>query len=583
MVSALRSRRHFERSSSGRDPWPRVILAVVIAISAIILVELAVVLWIGVLKDTPGVSAIQYSASHYTSVFSDPFTYKVLLNTLGFSFVTLAVALAFGAPAAWLAERTDLPGKTVAFTLMTIGLLLPGFTSAMGWVFMLHPKVGLANDWLVGALHLQGPPFAITGVVGMGWVEGLNLAPIAFVMTAVVFRAMNPALEEAAQMAGANFRQTWFRVTIRLALPGVLAASIYIFTIGFAAFDVPAIIGLGNRVFTFSTYLLTLLQSEVDLPRYGAVAALSTVVLALAGALSWWYNAVQRRAWRYSVVTGKGYRPRILKLGRWVWPAWIFLGLYFVLSKLLPILVLIWASLLPYLHLPSLDALAAVSLVNFHKQNWELVISGLINTGVLMILTPTLAVVVSLAFSWIVLRTKIRGRSLFDFVAFLPHAVPNIVFGVATLLVSLFIVDKIVPIYGTVWLLLLAFVVGRISYGTRMTNTGLIQIDKELDESAQVCGASTLSVLTRVLVPLLAPTMLYAWLWIALLAYRELTLAVLLTTTDNMTLPVLIWNTWFGGAQGPAAALSLIMLGGMAPLIVVYWLVVRRSGVAPVS
>jgi len=582
MVSALRSLRS-EGSSSGADPWPRVILAVVVAVSAIILIELAVVLWIGVLKDTPGVSAIQYSASHYTSVFSDPFTYKVLLNTFGFSFVTLAVALVFGAPAAWLAERTDLPGKTLAFTLMTIGLLLPGFTSAMGWVFMLHPKVGLVNDWLVSALHLQGPPFAITGVVGMGWVEGLNLAPIAFVMTAVVFRAMNPALEEAAQMAGANFRQTWFRVTIRLALPGILAASIYIFTIGFAAFDVPAIIGLGNRVFTFSTYLLTLLQSEVDLPRYGAVAALSTAVLALAGALSWWYNAVQRRAWRYSVVTGKGYRPRILKLGRWVGPAWTFLGLYFVLSKLLPILVLIWASLLPYLHLPSLDALAAVSLVNFHKQNWELVIAGLINTGILMILTPTLAVAVSLAFSWIVLRTKIRGRSLFDFVAFLPHAVPNIVFGVATLLLSLFLLDKVVPIYGTVWLLLLAFVIGRISYGTRMTNTGLIQIDKELDESAQVSGANTLSVLTRVLVPLLAPTMLYAWLWIALLAYRELTLAVLLTTTDNMTLPVLIWNTWFGGAQGPAAALSLIMLVGMAPLIGIYWLVVRRSGVAPVS
>jgi iron(III) transport system permease protein len=552
-------------------------LAVVIGVSFVIVAQLGLVMWLSVIQGTPGFDPV-YSLDYYEVVFLDSFTYSVLLNTLGFSFATLFVSLLFGIPIAWLAERTDLPAKTLIFSLMTLGLLMPSFTSSMGWMFLLNPKVGLVNVWLIDLFGLSGAPFGITNVFGMGWVQGLSLAPIAFIMTAAVFRAMDPALEEAAYMAGANFRGTWLRVTMRLAWPGILAASIFIFTIGFAAFDVPAIIGLGSRIFTFSTYILLLLNPQIDLPQYGAVAALSTIVLALAGGLSWWYNVMQQRSRRYAVVTGKGYRPRIMSLGRWAWPAWGFIGLYFLLSKLLPVLVLIWASLLPYLMLPSAAAMDFVTLDNFRHQDWNLVQKSFTNTAILMVLTPTLSIVVSLAFSWIVLRSPIRGRSVFDFIAFLPHAVPNIVFGIAALLLALFVLDKIVPIYGTIWLLLLVFVVGRLSYGTRMTNSGLIQINRELDECAQMCGANTWSILRSVLVPLLTPTMIYAWMWIALLSYRELTLAVLLTTVDNMTLPVLIWGTWSGGAQGVAAALSLIVLLGMAPLVLVYWIVVRRSG-----
>jgi iron(III) transport system permease protein len=299
----------------------------------------------------------------------------------------------------------------------------------------------------------------------------------------------------------------------------------------------------------------------------------------LAGGLSWWYSVVQRQSRRYAVVTGKGYRPRIVALGAWTWPARIVVGLYFVLSKLLPLLVLVWAALLPYLQLPSLEALDAISLENFWRQDWPLVGHAFTNTAILMVFTPTLTVLVSLAFSWIVLRSSIRGRSVFDFIAFLPHAVPNIVFCVAALLLALFVLEKVVPIYGTIWMLLMVFVIGRLSYGTRMTNSGVIQISRELDECAEMCGAKTKGVMCSVLVPLLMPTLMYAWLWVALLSYRELTLAVLFTTFDNVTLPVLIWGTWSGGAQGVAAALSLIMLVGMTPLIFVYWVVVRRTAV----
>jgi iron(III) transport system permease protein len=318
------------------------------------------------------------------------------------------------------------------------------------------------------------------------------------------------------------------------------------------------------------------------LPKYGSVAALSTIVLVLAGALSWWYSNVQKNARRYAVVTGKGYRPRITQLGGWVWVAWGFVAVYFTLSKLMPFLVLIWVSLLPFVQPPTAAAMNFVSLNNFLRLDWNQIWRALGNTGILMVLTPTLTLMMSICFSWIVLRSRISGRSWFDFIAFLPHAVPNIVFAVAALLLALFVIDKIVPIYGTIWLLLLVFVVGNISYATRMTNSGLIQINRELDECASTCGANTGAVVWAVLIPLLTPTMIYAWLWMALLAYRELTLAVLLTSVENITLPMFIWNTWQGGNSGVSAALSLVLVMGLVPLIAVYWYVVQRRG-APVS
>jgi len=184
----------------------------------------------------------------------------------------------------------------------------------------------------------------------------------------------------------------------------------------------------------------------------------------------------------------------------------------------------------------------------------------------------------SLAFSWVVLRSKIPGRAGFDFIAFLPHAVPSIIFSVGALLIALYIIQRAVPIYGTIWILLVVFTIARISYGTRVTNSGLIQIHVELEESALMSGAARWTAFRRIAIPLLAPTLLYAWLWIALLTFRELTLAVILSTADNITFPVVVWSLWLGGGLGQASALALVMLLLMTPMIVIYWLFARRLG-----
>jgi iron(III) transport system permease protein len=564
------------------NAMPAVVAASVILVSLVILAHLAVVLWLGFVSGTPGSGSLAYSTKNFVEVFSDLRTYGVLLDTCEFASVTLAVALVFGIPAAWLVERTDFRAKTLLFTLMAVGLLIPGFAVAMGWLFLLHPRIGLINQFLVNALHLSAPPINIMTIAGMGWVQGLNLAPLAFVMTAAVFRSMNPLLEEAAQLHGGGFLAVLRRVTLPLAWPGILAASIYIFMTGFAAFDVPAIIGWGNRLLAFSTYLYLLLNPQDVLPTYGVAAALGTAVMAIAAIMSAWYGRMQRRSQRFAVVTGRAYRPRPFQLGWRVVPAWLFLGAYFLLSKIFPILVLAWSSLLPFFQLPSQRALATVSLAHYLTLPWELTVTALVNTGMLAVLTPTLTLAASLAFSWVVLRSKLPGRAGFDFIAFLPHAVPSIIFGVGALLIALYVVERVLPIYGTIWILLVVFTVVRISYGTRMTNSGLIQIHAELEESAQMSGAPRFLAFRRILLPLLAPTLLYAWLWIALLTFRELTLAVILSTADNITFPVLVWSLWLGGGLGQASALALVMLLLMTPMIFVYWFFARRLGLQAV-
>ncbi len=564
-------------SSRTRDLLPHFMLGTVVITSLVIVAHLAVVLWLSFVGGSPTDERLIYGLSNYHEVFTGTRTYRVVLDTCGFGLYSLAVALLFGIPTAWLAERTTLPGKTVLFTLMTLGILIPDFASSMGWLFLLHPRIGIVNVFLAQTFGIAGPVFDVTGIAGMGWVQGLNLAPLAFIMTAAVFRSLDPSLEEAAQMSGAGALSSLRRITAPLAWPGILAAVIYIFTISFAAFDVPAIIGWSSRTYTFSTYLYLLINPQDVNPHYGLAAALSSGMMIFAGVLSVWYGAMQKRSRRFAVVTGKAYRPRLIPIGRKAILAWCFIGLYFVLSKLVPLVLLAWASFLPYFQLPSARAIAALSLVHYRALPWNLAITGFSNTALLAILTPAITLAIAIAFSWVVLRSRLRFRNLFDLAAFLPHAIPGNVFGIGALLIALYALQRLIPIYGTIWILLLVFVIARLSYATRMTNAGLIQIHTELEESAQVGGATLAIIFRRVLLPLLAPTLLYAFLWIALLTFRELTLAVFLSTSGNLTLPVLIWSLWLAGGLGQASALAIIMLTLMIPITGLYWYIARRQ------
>ncbi len=566
-----------------REFLPALLVALAVLASLAVTMLLAVVIWLSFVKGTPGDARLHYTVAHYAEIFLDPFVYRVIANTFLFSGITLAVALGIGLPMAWLIERTDFPGKRIVFTLLAVALLIPGFSVALGWLFLLNPRIGLINLALKSLFGLSAAPFNISTIPGMGFVEGLSLAPITFIMTAIVFRSMDAWLEEAARISGANIWQTLRLVTVPLAWPGVLAASIYVFMIGFAAFDVPAILGLTNRIFTFSTYVYLQVNPTDGLPEYGGVAALSVFMLALAVAFSVWYGRVQRRAPRYAVVSGKAYRPGLVRLGRFRWVAIAFVVTFFMLSQALPVLTLIWSAGLPFPQPFSARAFASLSFDNFRALPRGIVANGLGNTLVLMVLVPTITIIFSLAMSWVVLRSRLRWRAVFDFFAFLPHTVPAIVFSVAAWLLALFVLRDVLPLYGTIWILVMVYVVATLSYGTRMINSALIQIHRELEESAMVSGAGLTGIMRSVLLPLLTPTIMYAWIWIALLAYRELTLPVVLSTSRNQPLSVIVWSLVLSSSYGQGSAVAVTMLVLLIPILALYWTIARRTGIAPPS
>jgi iron(III) transport system permease protein len=392
---------------------------------------------------------------------------------------------------------------------------------------------------------------------------------------------MNPALEEAARVHGMSYAKIIRRVTLPLAAPGILAAMIYILTIGIATFDIPAILGLGNRVYMLSTFIYLKVHPQgAGLPEYGITGVVGALMIAVAGFLTVWYGQVLRQGHRFEVVTGKGYKPALLRLGRWSLAAWLFIGAYALMSKLLPLLLIAYAAMTPYFMPPSAATIRQLSLTHFYSMDWELVLRGLRNTAILVGVVPLAVMLLGFSISWLVVRSRSRTRYALEFGAFLPHALPEVILAVGALLVSLFILGTTVPLYGSVWLIALVYIVARLAFATRALNGSLLQIHRELEEAAFVAGLSTFRTAWRVLFPLLRPTLFSVWIWTALLVYRELTVAVFLAVQDNITLPAVIWSYWYGGTVNKASAVTLLMTVVLAPLILLFWWFGRRSQVS---
>jgi iron(III) transport system permease protein len=519
------------------------------------------------------------TAANFQAVFSDSFVYRALLNTLGFATVTVVTALCFGIPMAWIAERTDLPGRGTLYPLMTAGLLVPGFFNALGWLLLLHPRIGMINVWMMQLAHLQGAPFNVVSIAGMGLVQGLGLATLMFIMCGPAFRNLDASLEESAQVHGLSFLDRTRTITLPLLWPSILAAIIYVFMVGLAVFDVPAIIGLSNRLYTYSTFVYNITNpSSGGAPNYGVAGASSVVMIGFALVLSAWYFRVLGRSHRYAVVSGKGYRSKLLHLGPWTFACWAFVALYFFLSICLPGCVLLWASFLPYFVPFSPAAFASLTPENYLTIPWDGFWRAARNSAIIMVIAPTITVTISLAISWVVTRSGLRtlGR-IFDVLAFLPLSIPSVAFAVGATAFAIFWLPPSVPFYGTVGIIIAVQVIAQTSFATRVLNGALLQIHRDLDDAGATFGLKAVAIVWYILRPLLAQALLSSWLWMALLAYRELTIAMMLVTDKNITLPVFIWGIFSQGNIGQSAALTILLGCCILPLVAVYFALTRRG------
>lgn len=519
---------------------------------------LGAVLLMSLRKGLPGRTG-SLTLANFQTVFFDPSTYEVLVNTFYFAFWTILVTLFFSVPIVWLLNRTDIPFKRSAYLLMITGVLIPVFLRAIGWVILLSPEIGLVNKLAMVIFGLNQPPFSIYNIVGMAFVQGISFVPTAFFMLSASYHAMDPALEEAAYASGVSKFKTFLKINVPITAPAIAAVMVYLLMTALSVFEAPAILGMPSGIYVFSSLIYFAVNPQVGLPNYGLAGAYGSIMMALGVFTGYLYFRVVREGRKYVVVTGRGYRPKLIELGRWKPVAVAFVLLYFALEIFMPFLVLLWASLLPYLQMPSTEALSKISLGNYSGILQYATLRPFINTVVLVAVAPTLSMVFSVAISWIVVRTPSRLRGLLDNLAFLPHATPNILFAVALSYLAL-VYRTALPIYGTITIIIIAHAISHISYGTRAMNSAMIQIHAELEEAGRACGASTLRVLGRIVIPLIGTAVLNGWLWIALLSYREVTMALVLYGPGSEVISTLIWKLW-GSAWVPlVSAVGVVMI-----------------------
>ncbi len=539
-----------------------------------IAVSLVATGWISFRSGIPGLG--EYTLGNYRQVLTDPFGYRVIINTLIFAVGSTAIALALGAPLAWSVARTDIPFRDSITILTGLILVIPGFMQGMGWSLMLSPNIGIINRYLMQIIGLEQAPFNIYSLGGMIFVQGLTLVPPAFFILLPIMMGMDASFEEAAYLSGASKIRTFFRINMPLALPAIVAAGIYVFVLAFALFEVPAVLGFPDRIFVFSTmlYFLVYLQ-EGGLPEYGLAAAYGSVVIVASVLMAAYYSKLLKRGRKYATITGKGRRAKILALGRWRPLALALMSLYFTLALVLPLLMLVYYSLLPYFQLPSLKVLSALTLQNYISVYTGQGIRAFINTGILITIVPFAVVLIAIPISWIVVRSRLRGRFVMDSIAFLPIAVPRVVLAVALIYLAL-LARNFLPIYGTILLIALAHFIAFMSFSTRTLNAAMIQIHSDLEDAARTSGASIVKVLRKITGPLLKPALFATWFWVMLLSFREVTVAVMLSSTDSMVLPVQIWILWNGGLVHDAAAAAVMLALIAIVLMLLFRRMVRR-------
>lgn len=503
---------------------------------------------------------VQFTFVSYAKVFGDHKFTEMFINTAIFGVGATTLAVGLGSIFAWLVERTNMPFRNVTYALLFAPVAIPGLVFAISYILLLSPDIGVLNKILIGLFDLEEAPFTIYSMTGLIFVEGIRLTPGSFLMMAAVLKSMDPALEEAAYTTGAGILRTSRLITAPLMLPGILAAFIYYFITVIESFEIPAIIALPMGLQLLTTKIFFATHSTTQMPQYSVAAAVSIIFVLLSVALVYLYTLATRHSERFTTITGKAYRPRIIDLGRWRYAALGFTILFFAFSVIFPLLVLIWGSLLSYMQPPSLAALQNASLESYSNlariPKFGLALQ---NTLFLTFVVATGTMILSSLAAWFVVRGRIRGGRFMDLLTFLPHAIPSIVVAVGLIILYLRI-NWIIPVYGTIWIIIIGMLTKRISYGSRIMIGAMFQLHKELEEASEVCGVGWLKTFCLITLRLLVPAFVNGWLYSAMLSIALFTIPVMLYTPRSIVFSVLIWNLWENAKVQDACVVGVLMV-----------------------
>ena len=510
----------------------------------------------------------------FRKAYSDAGLFDMTMNSFVFAIGSTTLAVVLGTGLAHLVVRTDVPFKALMFGASLVPLIIPGILHTISWFFLLSPQIGVLNLHLIRPL--TGHNFNVTSIPGMILVEGLHLTPLVFLLMVASFRSMDPSLEESAIMSGAPLRTVFFRITLPLARPALYAAILIMAVRTLESFEVPAVLGLNQHIWVFTSRIWSTLNAIP--PDYSTAGAYAMSLLVLTSIGVFWHGRLTKRSRAYQTVTGKGFRPRPIPLGKWKWPATAFIFAYFLVSVVLPLGILFYASMQSYYAPPSRYTLTHGTWDNYKTVFHDpLVQHGFKNSLILALTTATVVMLIAAVASWIVVRTKMRGRWLIDNLAFLPLTIPGLVLGVAIL--SIYLRTPWLPIYGTLWILFIAYLTRYIPYGMRYSSTSMFQIGRELEESAQMSGAGWFQVFRRIVLPLLVPGFVAGWIYIVIVSVRELGSSVLLYSPGREVLSIAIWEMWRNGQFPELCALGILMVSGLIVLVGIAYKLGARIGV----
>jgi iron(III) transport system permease protein len=552
---ATSARRSIPVPRLGANAW-FVIVAIVSA--ALVLPPLALMVWTSVTPDGTLTSPSVVTLQAYLELFTSTSFKTIAMDTLVFTAGSSVLALALGTVMAWFVARTNMAGKGFVYACVFLSFAIPGMIEATGWILLLGKGAGVLREPLE---RLIGFAPTIQNMPGIIVVQALSWAPMVFLLLVGTFRAMDASLEESALTSGAGRWMVLRRITGPLMGPSILAVLMLVVVRAVQAFEIPLFLGSSAGIRTFTTEIYSGLRKSF-IPDYARAAAFGTLLVCVLSVGLYLYHRATKIGSRFTTVTGKAFRAREADLGPWRWAvggaAFMLLILYVA-----PVLTMLLTSLWPQIGRGS--GLGEFTWENYEQlANYRNIWSGVRNSLFVGIGAASL---LCLAAAFLIVRTKLRGRHMLDHLLSIPMVIPGTVLGLAFLITYLRVP---IGIYGTLWLLVLAFIAHYAPYAMRYLQPTLLQISPDIDDASRVAGASELTVFRKILLPLVMPAVIGSWLYIFFHAFRDVSIASMLYTASTPVVATQLLDMWQDGTPGVLSAygsllsIASILVGGIA-------------------
>lgn len=534
------------------------------------LVPVAAMLYASVRTRFLSTDEAAWTLNNFFKTVRSPQFVELVSTSVTYAALSSLFATVLGFALAFLATRTDCPWRILIWGAALFPIVMPGILGTMAWILLLSPNAGVLNN-LFREVGL--PAFDLYSVKGMVFVEAIRLASLAFLMGVATFSGLDSGLEEAARASGARPLRVLWTVTLPLVRPAIISVGFLMFVLAISTFEVPQLIGVPGRHHVFVTKIYD--ATKVFPPDYGAIGAIGFYVLIIA-TLGLIVSQRFVRSSRAQTITGKGFRPTPISLGRWRWLAGTVAVGFFVVSAVLPSLMLIWSSLMNGYRSPSVEALGNITLRNYADVfASESLVTAVRNSIISSVSAGVIVTALATVLAFLSVKTQVRGRGVLDFLTMVPIAVPSIIIGVGILFWYL-VAPLPVSLYGTLTIMVVAFVTICIPYAMQYLVAGMNQIHQEMEDASSISGASWARTIRKIYLPLLRPAVLASLLWTVMIAFREVSAVILLYTEQNQVLSVTIYNLWSKGNNYPlVAALGVLMTFLLSLLLLVMY---RLSG-----